>query len=137
MIRLIYGSKGSGKTGMIIDETNQLAKTCDGELVFLTDSDKYTYKIDYNVRLVNVSKYDVASDIELSGFVRGIIAGNADISHIFIDGVHRMTKLGFVEMKDFFAEMDKISTAHDVQLVFTISSEELPDYMSAYQTVHA
>ena len=137
MIRLIYGSKGSGKTSMIVDETNQMAANSDGEVVFLTDTDKYTYKINYNVRLVNVTKYDIGSATELSGFVRGIIAGNADITHIYIDGVHRMTNIGFDEMQGLFAELDKISSAHEVQLVLTISSDTLPDFMSAYQIVHA
>lgn len=137
MIRLIYGSKGSGKTGMIIDEANTLAKECDGELVFLTDSDKYKFKINYNVRLINVTDYDVASDTELSGFIRGIIAGNADISHVFIDGVHRMTKMTFDAMGEFFAELDKIAADHNVELVLTISANELPSYMDAFEKTHA
>ena len=137
MIRLIYGSKGSGKTGMIIDEANTLSKECDGELVFLTDSDKYKFKINYNVRLINVTEYDIASGTELSGFIRGIIAGNADISHIYIDGVHRMTQMTFDAMGDFFAELNKIAADHDVVLVLTISAGELPSYMDAYEKVHA
>lgn len=137
MLRLIYGSKGTGKTGKMIEEANDFANQCEGALVFLTDTDKYTYKINYNIRLINVYEYDVHSDVELSGFIRGVIASNADIMRIYIDGVHRMTRKDFAELADFFAELDKISTAHEVELVLTISSEDLPQYMQGYTLQHA
>lgn len=137
MIRLIYGSKGSGKTGKIIDEANTMAKESDGEVVFLTDTDKYRFKLHYDVRLINVCKYNVVSAADLSGFVRGIVAGNADVSHIFIDGVHRMTKSTFDDLGDFFAEMDRIAQALGVELVFTVSAEELPVYMDGLAKEHA
>lgn len=137
MLRLIYGAKGTGKTGAMIEEANDFATQCEGAIVFLTDTDKYTYKINYNIRLVNVYEYDIHSDVELSGFIRGMIASNADIMRIYIDGAHRMTHRTYPELQDFFAELDKISTAHNVQLVLTISTEDLPDYMRQYTLQHA
>lgn len=137
MLRLIYGSKGTGKTAQIIEEANDFAKQCEGALVFLTDTDKYTYKINYDIRLINVYEYDVHQDVELSGFIRGVIASNADIMRIYIDGVNRMTRKTYLELEGFFDELDKISTAHNVELVLTISAEELPDYMKAYTLQHA
>lgn len=137
MITLIYGAKGSGKTNQIIQSANDLVAKCDGELVFLTDTDKYRFSINYNVRLINVTDYDVASAAELSGFIRGIVAGNADVTHIYVDGVHRMTKTSFAEMEAFFAELGKISTEHKVDLVLTVSSAELPAYMQQFDVVHA
>ena len=137
MIRLIYGAKGTGKTGQIIEEANDFAKQCEGALVFLTDTDKYTYKINYNIRLINVYEYDVHSATELSGFIRGVIASNADIMRIYIDGVNRMTRKTYTDLEDFFAELDKISSAHTVELVLTVSAEELPAYMQGFTLQHA
>ena len=137
MIRLIYGSKGSGKTGKMIYDANAMVQQSDGEVVFLTDTDKYQLKINYNIRLVNVKKYDIASADELSGMIRGLIAGNADITHIYIDGVHRMAQTDFDHLAGFFAELAKISEAHNVELVLSISSDALPAYMNAYQQQHA
>ena len=137
MIRLIYGAKGTGKTGQIIEEANDFAKQCEGALVFLTDTDKYTYKINYNIRLINVYEYDVHSATELSGFIRGVIASNADIMRIYIDGVNRMTRKTYTDLEDFFAELDKISSAHNVELVLTVSAEELPAYMQGFTLQHA
>ena len=137
MLRLIYGAKGTGKTAKMIEEANDFATQCEGALVFLTDTDKYTYKINYNIRLINVYEYDVHADIELSGFIRGVIASNADIMRIYIDGVNRMTRKQYADLEDFFTELDKISTAHNVELVLTISAEDLPDYMQGYTLQHA
>lgn len=137
MIRLIYGSKGSGKTGLMVDDANAMVQHSDGEVVFLTDTDKYQLKINYNIRLVNVRKYDIVSASELSGMIRGLIAGNADITHIYIDGVHRMTQCDFDGLGDFFGELDKIAGAHNVELVLSISSDTLPAYMDGYQKLHA
>ena len=137
MLRLIYGSKGTGKTAQMVEEANDFATQCEGALVFLTDTDKYTYKINYNIRLINVYEYDVHADIELSGFIRGVIASNADIMRIYIDGVNRMTRKDYAELKEFFTELDKISTAHNVELVLTISAENLPDFMQGYTLQHA
>ena len=137
MLRLIYGAKGTGKTGKMIKEANDFATKCEGALVFLTDTDKYTYKINYNIRLINVYEYDVHADIELSGFIRGVVASNADTERIYIDGVNRMTRKTYDQLQDFFAELDKISTAHNVELVLTISAEDLPAYMQGYTLMHA
>lgn len=137
MLRLIYGAKGTGKTGTMITEANDFAGQCDGAIAFLTDTDKYTYKINYNIRLINVYEFDVHSESELSGFIRGLIASNSDVMRIYIDGVHRMTHRTFDALQSFFSELDKISTAHDVELVLTISAEDLPAYMQGYTLQHA
>jgi hypothetical protein len=137
MLHLIYGAKGSGKTGRIIDVANDMVGKSDGEVVFLTDTDKYTFKLHYNIRLVNVKEYFIETPGSLGGFIGGIMAANADVSHIYIDGIHRMTNMHFDEMEEFFEELDKIGKAHNVELVLTISSDELPEYMRKYEVEKA
>ena len=133
MLHLIYGAKGRGKTGKIVDAANDMVKVSDGEVVFLTDSDRYTFKLHYNIRLVNVKDYFIETPGSLGGFIGGIMAANADVSHIYIDGIHRMTNMHFEDMEEFFTELDKIGNAHKVQLVLTISADELPAYMQQYE----
>jgi len=132
MLHLIYGAKGSGKTGKIIDVANDMVGKSDGEVVFLTDTDRYTFKLHYNIRLINVKEYFIETPGSLGGFIGGIMASNADVSHIYIDGIHRMTNMHFDEMEEFFEELDKIGKAHNVELVLTISSDEVPEYMHKY-----
>lgn len=55
MIQLITGSKGTGKTKQIIDMANANVESAKGDVVFLTDTDRYMYSIRYQVRIVNAS----------------------------------------------------------------------------------
>ncbi|MBQ9145634.1 MAG: hypothetical protein IJX70_04150 [Clostridia bacterium] len=137
MLRLIYGAKGSGKTGKLIELADQAMKNCDGEVVFLTDTDRYRFKVNYNIRLINVCEYDVENADELIGLVRGIIAGNADVQHVFIDGVHRMTGQDFEHLEPFFVKLKKVSRDHDVTMVLTISNDELPAYLADCEYIKA
>ena len=137
MIKLIYGAKGSGKTNLIIADANDYVEVCDGEVVFLTDTDKYLHKINYNVRLVNVKDYDVMTELGLSGFIRGIIAGNHDVKRMYVDGIHRMTKKELSELKDTFDALDAQSTKYGVDFVLTASTNDLPDFLNKYDKVKA
>lgn len=132
MIKLLYGAKGSGKTGRIVDLANQTAQNCDGEVVFLTDTEKYLHRLNYNVRLINVCDYDICTVLGLSGFIRGIIAGNHDVTDIFIDGVHRMTNTDVGNLGELFASLEKYANKHDVNIVCTVSTDTLPEFLTKY-----
>lgn len=132
MIKLIYGAKGSGKTGRIVELANQTAQNCDGEVVFLTDTEKYMHRLNYSVRLINVCEYDICTVLGLSGFIRGIIAGNHDVSVIFIDGVHRMTNTSVADLGELFDSLEKYADKHNVTIVCTVSTDVLPDFLTKY-----
>ena len=55
MIQLITGNKGTGKTKAIIDIANDHVDTAKGDIVFLTDTDRYMYSLRYQVRAMNTS----------------------------------------------------------------------------------
>lgn len=137
MVKLIYGAKGSGKTNLIIQDANNYVKECDGEVVFLTDTDKYLHKINYNIRLVNVNDYDIETELGLSGFIRGIIAGNNDVKKIYLDGIHRMTKKNLTELKDTFQAISNHSAKYGVDFVLTASTDVLPDFLEKFDKVKA
>lgn len=132
MVEIIYGAKGSGKTGKVIDYANEACETSSGDIVFLTDTDKYMHKVKYDVRLINVSEYEIQTDIGLSGFIRGLIAGNHDIEKIYIDGVHRMTNKSLAELESFFSAVAKTSDIHGIDMIFTVSASELPEYLNGF-----
>lgn len=53
MIKLITGAKGTGKTKIIINMANDNVDTAKGDIVFLTDTDRYMYSLRYQVRVIN------------------------------------------------------------------------------------
>ena len=47
MIKFITGAKGTGKTKIIIDMANDNVATAKGDIVFVTDTDRYMYSLNY------------------------------------------------------------------------------------------
>ena len=41
-MKIIYGSKGTGKTKIVIDEANALVEKAKGHIVFITDTKRYS-----------------------------------------------------------------------------------------------
>lgn len=139
MIQLITGSKGSGKTKQIIDLANANVDTAKGDIVFLTDTDRYMYSIRYQVRVVNakcLKRGDAPiSEEALIGFIKGVLAGNHDIETLYIDGAHRIMGKTVNEMEDFFNDMFNVAQATETKIVLTVSEDEdnFPEFMNKYR----
>ncbi|MBO5525501.1 MAG: hypothetical protein J5993_01995 [Clostridia bacterium] len=134
MITIIAGAKGSGKTKKIIDAANAAVGMAKGHLIFVTDTTRYMYDIDRNVRFINSSEYQVAGEDALCGFIKGVIAGNNDNEYIFIDGVARIAGKPLDQMAGFFYMLERISEKNDLKVTMTISAdvETLPDFIKKY-----
>ena len=87
MIKLIVGTKRSGKTKTMIDRINEATKTATGNVVVIEKSMQLTTSINHAARLVDVDEYKINSAEMLYGFVAGVLAGNYDITEMFIDGI--------------------------------------------------
>ena len=91
MVKVIIGLKGSGKTKQLIDSINTAIKTESGSMVCIEKGSALTFDIDYRVRVIDASEYDIGSYTFLKGFISGLHAGNFDISHIFLDGLYKLS----------------------------------------------
>lgn len=129
MISVIYGKKGSGKTKRIIDAANEAASTADGQILFITDDD-HSLGIKPSIRFVNITEYDVKSEEEFIGFVKGMLATNFDIQKVYVDGISRLLDLPADDIKPVFEVLEKF--AKDVDFVTTVSADELPTYLKKY-----
>ena len=138
MIKLITGAKGTGKTKIIIDMANDNVETAKGDIVFVTDTDRYMYSLRYQVRIINamcLKRGDAPIDEQaLIGFIKGTLAGNHDIESLYIDGAHRMLKKTVHEMEDFFNDMHDIAMATETQIILTVSEDEknFPEFLKKY-----
>ena len=134
MIRLIVGNKGSGKTKTLIRMTNEAVGSSSGNVVCLEKGLKLTYDISHKARLVDTDEYEIDSFDTLFGFLAGLMAGNYDITHIFIDAT---LKIGGRDYEAFGAMVDrlvKLPAAAHVELTFTVSCDasELPERLMEY-----
>ena len=101
MIKLIVGTKGSGKTKAMIDQINDAVKTSKGNVVVVEKGMKLTYDIAPAARLIDLEEYKISGGEMLYGFVAGLMASNYDITDLYIDGIlkvldHDINRLGVV-----------------------------------------
>ena len=129
MIRVIMGKKGTGKTKQMIDMINQAVQSEHGNVVCIEKGDKLRFDINYQIRLVDSSQYDVADYAAMKGFISGLYAGNYDITHVFIDSLTKIVPSdGYNETEDFLKWLNNFGEAHDIKFTITIStSDPCPD----------
>ncbi len=133
MIKLIVGTKGSGKTKTMIDMINEATKTTSGNIVVIEKSMKLTTEINHAARLLDVDEYDINGAEMLYGFVAGVLAGNYDITEMFIDGILKVVDHDMAAAGKVLAEIDKIA-GKSVEVVVTVSAapEDLPPEIRKY-----
>ena len=134
MIKVVYGAKGTGKTKLMIDAANAAVKEAKGHLIYITDSKRYMYDLEREVRFIDTSEYDIAGEAALCGFIKGVIAGNNDNEYVYIDGVVRIAGKPVQEMAAFFYMLDKVSKSNNLVITVSVTAdkEELPDFVTKY-----
>ena len=135
MVKVIIGLKGSGKTKQLIDSINTAIKTESGSMVCIEKGSALTFDIDYRVRLIDASEYDIGSYTFLKGFISGLHAGNFDIAHIFLDGLYKLSGSNdHAETADFLAWADEFGKANKIEFTISISDDvaALPESVTKY-----
>ncbi len=132
MIKLITGKKGSGKTKILIDMIKQESKKTNGNIVCIEKGTKLTYDIPHSVRLTDIDEFDIKNFDGFYGFLAGMLAGNFDISEVFVDSILKVGGNNLDELGKMFEKVDKISK--NVKIVFTVSadSSELPESVKSF-----
>ena len=134
MIQIIFGKKGSGKTKRILDMANASVKEAKGNVLFVDDDKSYTLSLKPQVRFVDASEYSVKGKDSFYGFLAGILAGNYDISVIYVDAFLKLVKIDVAEAGWFFESLEAYGKKHDVTFVLSVSAdpETLPEFCKAY-----
>ena len=130
MIEFVYGAKGSGKTKKMIDMANSALESCEGNVIFLNDRDKYRVKVDTKIRFTNLEEFGIVGSDQLFGFISGVIAENYDVKIVFIDNTLRL--IDYQSSEDICKIVEKIqqiNQKHDIKFVLSLSceKEELPE----------
>lgn len=129
MIQLIVGNKGSGKTKTLITMANDAVNNSSGNVVCLEKGLKLTYDISHKARLVDTDEYGIDSFNTLYGFIGGLMAGNYDITHIFVDATFKIGGRDYEAFAQLIDRLSKVTSGHVDNLVFTVSCDqtELPE----------
>ena len=124
MVAVIMGLKGAGKTKHMIELANAAVDEESGLVVLIEKGQKLTFDIHHGVRLVDSSMYELTGNDMLRGFIAGLQAGNYDISHIFIDSLHKVSGVeDIAETEKLLIWLEDFSRANDVKFTITISAD--------------
>lgn len=134
MIKIICGPKGTGKTSKLIEQANADVKKAKGLSVFITDTDRYVYDVNRNVRFIDVTEYHVAGEDALCGFIKGVAAANHDTEYLYIDGISRIAGKPIAELAATFYMLEKVAEKNDLTITLTCSGaqEEMPAFVAKY-----
>ena len=123
MIHVIMGLKGSGKTKKLIDAINAAVAEAHGDVVCIEYGRKLTYDVTYKVRLVDSKEYGISSPEMLKGFLRGLPAGNFDITNVFIDNLYKTIGTNKAAGEEFVAWCAKFAADNNMEITITISED--------------
>lgn len=132
MLKIIYGGKGSGKTKNIISAANNRAEKSDGVVIYITNRAAHSADVATKIRFVDIDQYGRFDECGFVSFVKGLLAGNYDISDVFIDGLLRFIETSVEESEQIFKFLDEVSNKFNVAFTLTVSTEELPDFLLKY-----
>ena len=134
MIKLIVGTKGTGKTKTMIEHINQVTRSTSGNVVVLEKSMQLTFDIDHAARLVDLDGYGIAGYEMLYGFVAGVLAGNYDITEMFIDGILKTVGHDLDGLGAFLAKVEGLAATAGTNVTITISAavDQLPEDVKKY-----
>ncbi len=133
-MKIFYGPKGTGKTKAIIDCANATLETAKGHIVFITDTNRYTYDLKFQIRFLDVTQFAIQGMDGFRGFIKGIVAASGDNEYIYIDGIARITGKPLCELENVFVAMEKLEKDFGVKFVLTCSAakEDLPEFVLKY-----
>ena len=131
MIKLLIGSKGSGKTKTLIELVNSATAASKGNVVCIEKGDTLKHDITYKARLIDADYYSVKGAEALYGFIAGILASNSDITDLFVDSTLKICG----DVLSYAAIVKKLENiTKDVNVVMTVSiaAEDCPEELKAY-----
>ena len=135
MIQVIFGKKGFGKTKRILDMANASVQEAKGNVRFVDDDKSYTLSLKPQIRFIDASEYQVKGVEPFYGFLAGILAGNYDISVIYIDAFLKLVKADADGLVDFFAKLERLvgEAGCDMVISFSEDAANVPESIRKYQ----
>jgi len=133
MIKFILGAAGSGKTKWLIGRANEEIESGNGNLAFVEVEDDHIFSLDYNVRLINVSEYNLTNLDNFYGFLTGLLAMDYDLEKIYVDGIYKIFDLKDEDLVYLFNKLNALNLEDreiyiNIDYVMSDFPEELKEY---------
>ena len=130
MVEVLIGKKGSGKTKALLEKVNAAATVAEGDVVFICSDMSDIYDIKSKVRMCASHELGMDSYDDLLFFIKGLLAGNYDITNIFVDGIFKITGSDSLDGAEGF--LDELKKITDVSFVISMSVDatSAPSYIT-------
>lgn len=130
MVYLLAGPKGTGKTQQMIEQANEAAKKCNGNVVFIKKTHRDTASVTFDIRTICMDDFPAITNIdEYIGFLYGMYSSNHDIECVFIDGILKHADISLDNIPAFIDRLKQVSKECKVEFYVSISAskEDLAD----------
>ncbi len=124
MIEIIAGSKGKGKTKILIERVNDDIKLSNGTIVYLDKNNKHMYELSNRVRLINLNDFSIDNYNVFLGFIYGIISENSDLDKIYLDNILSIAHLSETEFTEAIITLSGISAKYNIDMVISVSLDK-------------
>ena len=122
MIRLIVGAKGAGKTKRLIEEANAAGLASKGSVICIEYGRALSYELKPQVRLIDAKSYGVDDAETFYGFACGVLAGNYDVTDLFIDSALKICGGDMASFAEFMFRIEKIIDERNINCLVTASA---------------
>lgn len=125
MVRLVVGTKGTGKTKKMIEMANHRAEESKGNIVFINKDHRLMYDLNHNIRVITMDDYEsITNSDEYIGFLYGIISSDHDIELIFIDSLLKHADINAEDVPRFLDRLRSLSEKYEKEFIVSISMEK-------------
>ena len=125
MVRLVVGTKGTGKTKKMIELANHRAEESKGNIVFINKDHRLMYDLNHNIRVITMDDYEgITNSDEYIGFLYGIISSDHDIELIYIDSLLKHADINAEDVPRFLDRLRSLSEKYEKEFIVSISMEK-------------
>lgn len=128
MIKVVFGTKGIGKTKYLIEDVHTIIKECKGDIVFIDTSNELITDLRHEIRFVNISDFPIDNLCSFYGFISGLVAANYDIEALYVDRLDLIADKDN-DYREFFEKIKELNKKFNIRFVFSISGniKDIPD----------
>jgi len=131
LIKVVFGTKGVGKTKYLIEDAHRTVDTCNGHVVFIDTGNELITALRHEVRLVNIQEFNIDNLCSFYGFVSGLIAADYDIAALYTDRLDLISGKN-PDYQEFFEKIKELHDRFNIRFVFSVSGniKDIPDFIT-------
>ncbi len=131
MIKFILGAKGVGKTRWLIENANEDMAHGNGNIAFVEVDDDHIFSLDYNIRLINATEYNLNDLESFYGFICGLYAMDYDLQKIYVDGIYKVLNLSITDLEYLHKKLESVKDASSREIYINVDYllSDMSDYL--------